>query len=420
MNALNNSQKRDNELMSDGLPVDTTISGSKRRRVGEEDSVVKKPKFRPWKEVYKARFKVGTNWKYGRCSTKIFRGHRNGVMCLQFDGNTLATGSYDSTIKIWDIETGECLRTLRGHTSGIRALQFDDTKLISGSLDKTLRVWNWRTGECISTFQGHTGGVVTVNFEGNILASGSVDCAVKIWNFEDKSTFCLRGHTDWVNAVKVDSASRTVFSASDDFTIRLWDLDTKTTIRVFEGHVGQVQQVCLLPAEYEPEEETDEHDDSRSSISGSTDLGAHHRPDPHTNQPQPSQATDPWGTDWSPSRPPPPRYMLTGALDSTVRLWDVSTGKCLKTFFGHVEGVWALAGDMLRVVSGSEDRTLKVWDARSGKCERTFTGHVGPVTCIGLSDTRICTGSEDCEVRMYSFKNEAERGFTGFSEGGDV
>lgn len=357
------------------------------------------PRFRPWKDVYKDRFKVGTNWKYGRCTTRVFKGHKNGVMCLQFDDNILATGSYDATIKIWDIETGEELRTLRGHTSGIRALQFDDTKLISGSLDRTLRVWNWRTGECMSTYQGHTGGIMALNFDGNLLASGSVDKSVKIWNFEDKSTFCLKGHRDWVNAVRVDAASRTVFSASDDCTVRLWDLDAKACIKVFEGHVGQVQQVLPLPADYEPDLDADgpAPDDASSSASSSSlpptaDLRAAFGPA--------------FTAGCAAKRPLPPRYMLTGALDATVRLWDVATGKCLKTFFGHVEGVWALAGDTLRVVSGAEDRMVKVWDARSGRCERTFTGHAGPVTCIGLSDSKMVTGSEDCEVRLHSFKTD--------------
>ena len=82
---------------------------------------------RPWKDIYKDRFKVGSNWRNGRFSTKLFRGHTNGVMCLQFDSqsNILATGSYDATIKIWDIERCQEIRTLRGHTSGVRALQFD-------------------------------------------------------------------------------------------------------------------------------------------------------------------------------------------------------------------------------------------------------------------------------------------------------
>ena len=376
------------DLLSEG--AHTPSDAAKRQCTQGETTYFDRPKFRPWKDVYKDRFKVGSNWKYGRCKTKVFRGHSNGVMCLQFDDSILATGSYDSTIKIWDINTGECLRTLRGHTSGIRALQFDETKLISGGLDNVIKLWNWHTGECLNTFTGHTGGVIGLHFEGNILASGSVDKLVKIWNFKEQHCFCLRGHKDWVNAVKVDAASRTVFSASDDCTIRLWDLDTKSSIQTFEGHVGQVQQVVPLPAEYEPEDTfLNEQNDAESTSASQTDLDPTSTPSTFEN----------WPTD----RPRPARYVLTGALDDTIRLWDVTTGKCLKTFFGHVEGVWALAADTLRVVSGAQDRMVKVWDARTGKCERTFTGHSGPVTCIGLSDSRMCTGSEDTEVRLYEF-----------------
>ncbi|MCJ1475276.1 hypothetical protein MMC13_003938 [Lambiella insularis] len=377
-----------NSTLRDTRPTKQDIRS---RSMGFEDSYFR-PRFRPWKDVYKDRFKVGSNWKHGRYSIKTFKGHSNGVMCLQFDDHILATGSYDATIKIWDLATGKEIRTLSGHTSGVRCLQFDDSKLISGSIDKSLKVWNWRTGECHSTYTGHTGGVIGLHFDSAILASGSVDKTIRIWNFEDKSTCVLRGHEDWVNAVKVDSASRTVFSASDDCTVRLWNLDTKTTINVFKGHVGQVQQVLPLPAEFDYDETEDEiglddHD---------VDTASNRSFDHGVVTPPPS------------THAAPPRYMLTGALDSTIRLWNVSTGKCLRTYFGHVEGVWALAADTLRVVSGAEDRTVKVWDTRSGRCERTFTGHAGPVTCIGLSDSRMCTGSEDCEVRMYSFKNELE------------
>ena len=68
-------------------------------------------------------------------------------MCLQFNDSILATGSYDTTIKIWDIASGHELRTLRGHRSGLRCLQFDDTKLWSGGLDRTLKMWNYHTGK---------------------------------------------------------------------------------------------------------------------------------------------------------------------------------------------------------------------------------------------------------------------------------
>lgn len=372
----------------------------------EKDDDFFRTRYRPWKEVYKDRFKVGTNWKYGRCSIRSFKGHTNGVMCLQFEDNILATGSYDTTIKIWDTETGEELRTLRGHESGIRCLQFDDTKLISGSMDRTIKVWNWRTGECISTYTGHRGGVIGLHFDASILASASVDKSIKIWNFEDKSTFLLRGHTDWVNSVRVDTPSRTVFSASDDCTVRLWDLDTKSCIRTFQGHVGQVQQVVPLPREFEFEDHDAEcdNDDHLSTTSGDTaprSIQASMGLEPNAAYSQSSV----FGPSFDNGRSAPPRYMVTSALDSTIRLWETTTGRCLRTFFGHLEGVWALGADTLRIVSGAEDRMIKIWDPRTGKCERTFTGHSGPVTCIGLGDSRFATGSEDCEVRMYSFSS---------------
>lgn len=365
-------------------------------------------KFRPWKDVYRDRFKVGFNWKTGRCNIRTFKGHENGVTCLQFDHNILATGSYDTTIKIWNVETGEVLRTLRGHTLGIRTLQFDGSKLISGSFDKTIKIWDWQTGECVSTLRCHTEGVLSVHFDGCTLASGSVDKTVKIFSFDTKQTFTLRGHSDWVNHVRIDSPSRTVFSASDDLTVKMWDLDTKKCIKTFQGHVGQVQQVLLMPPDFEPDEVPGlDNTDATSVHSGRSTTPV---PTPEVNSDTrlaygPSFASDP-------DRPLPPLYMLTGGLDNTVRLWDTATGRCIRSMFGHVEGIWGLVGDTLRVVTGANDSMTKIWEPRSGKCERSFTGHAGPVTCVGLSDSRMASGSEDGEVFLYSFEGEAmeERG----------
>jgi len=218
-----------------------------------EDALEQK---RPWKDVYRDRWQIGVNWKNMRYSLKIFKGHDNGVTCLQiWDDAILATGSYDNTIKIWDLETGEELRTLTGHTRGIRSLQMDDHKLLSASLDGTVKVWNWRTGKCIRTLSSHSEGVISVHFQDEVIASGSIDHSIRVFNFKTGTTFSLNHHDDWVNNVKVDMVSRTLLSASDDCTIVLWDLDTREIIRVFEGHVGHVQQVFGLPRDFEPDEE---------------------------------------------------------------------------------------------------------------------------------------------------------------------
>ena len=139
------SAKDDNMLKGKESTVPTVVKRLPTPSVTDFDDSYFKPRTRPWKDVYKDRFRVGTNWKHGRCSIKIFKGHQNGVMCLQFSesDSILATGSYDATIKIWDMDTAEEIRTLTGHSSGIRALQFDATKLISGSLNGDVRVWNW-------------------------------------------------------------------------------------------------------------------------------------------------------------------------------------------------------------------------------------------------------------------------------------
>ncbi|RMD42778.1 hypothetical protein DV735_g2339, partial [Chaetothyriales sp. CBS 134920] len=358
------------------------------------DQEGKQRRTRPWKDVYKDRFRVGTNWKNGRCSIKVLKGHTNGVMALQILDHVLATGSYDATIKIWDLDTGEEIQTLTGHTMGIRCLQFDEQKLISGSLDKTIKVWNWRTGECKATYHGHSDGIISLHFNGNILASGAADNTVRIWNFSDHSSFCMKGHTDWVNSVRVDTASRTLVTASDDCTVKLWDLDSRRCIRTYEGHVGHVQQVLTLPPEFDAEEDIPPHSPTSDAAPGSPPLPA-----------LAAQSLEPLSDLFpcDPARPRPPKYMLTSSLDATIRLWEVASGRCIRTYFGHVEGVWAIAADTLRIVSGAHDRTVKVWDPRSGKAEKTFAGHTGPVTCVGLSDSRMCSGGEDGDVRLYNF-----------------
>jgi len=322
---------------------------------------------------------------------RTLRGHKDGVMCLQINENLthpsfpiLITGSDDRTIRVWNLETGSQIHCLEGHTRPVRSLQFDEVKLVTGSMDRTIRIWNWRTGSCLRVLEGHTEGVVCVNFDTDVLASGSADNTIKIWDFRNGGMFTLRGHTDWVNCVQLwDSRSGTtgppqtpggahpgaspsstianldwtpvehqsitspnincgkvLFSASDDGTIRLWDLSSQVCVRAFPGHVGQVQTLKLSFMERLPS-------GCKQKASASKNNG-----DLDTPSASPQAAVD----DLLPNRGP---VLISGSLDNTIKMWDINTGKAVRTFFGHIEGVWTVAADKMRLISGSHDRTIK-------------------------------------------------------------
>lgn len=364
---------------------------------------------RPWKDVYSERLTIERNFRRGRCTVRTLKGHTDGVMCLQFSETLshpsfpiLITGSYDRTARIWNLETGMEVACLKGHTRAVRALQFDEAKLITGSMDHTLRVWNWRTGKCIRTLEGHTEGIVCLNYDSNVLASGSVDTTVKVWNFRTGAAFTLRGHSDWVNSVQLwdpdsttssatapsntpmfDSApsstpppttnssshidpGKMLFSASDDGTIRLWDLTLRTCVRQFTGHVGQVQSMKLLVVD-----ESCGDDEAKASNAlpppdhPGYDLASQTLPasleqlgNASTSSLESPRAKGKEVGARAPKRRNP--VLISGSLDNTIKVWDIDTGKAAKTLFGHIEGVWAVASDKLRLVSGSHDRTIKV------------------------------------------------------------
>ncbi|KAF8652707.1 hypothetical protein AX16_004211 [Volvariella volvacea WC 439] len=415
---------------------------------------------RPWKSVYSERMTVERNWRRGRCTVRTLRGHTDGVMCLQYSETlshpafpVLITGSYDRTVRVWNMETGTELHCLKGHTRAVRALQFDECKLITGSMDNTIKVWDWRRGKCIRTLSGHSDGVVCLNFDSNVLASGSADSTVKVWNLRTGGAFTLRGHTDWVNAVQLwdsncsspgngstgsslfdvssprPSSSGTVaatpgcsapqidpgkmlFSASDDGTIRLWDLNLRTCVRQFTGHVGQVQSMKLLLGNCDEIEEeagcsdekeaamqVDEANKGTPPMSTSLLIGeVNQAPSPQTVS---TRQTPPPPAASNSNRKKP--VLISGSLDNTIKVWDIDTGKTLKTLFGHIEGVWAVASDKVRIVSGSHDRTLKVWSREDGKCTSTLVGHQAAVSCLALGEDKIVSGSDDCTIKIWSF-----------------
>ncbi|CAI4389522.1 CNB_1a_G0026770.mRNA.1.CDS.1 [Saccharomyces cerevisiae] len=365
---------------------------------------------RPWKVIYRERFKVESNWRKGHCRIQEFKGHMDGVLTLQFNYRLLFTGSYDSTIGIWDLFTGKLIRRLSGHSDGVKTLYFDDRKLITGSLDKTIRVWNYITGECISTYRGHSDSVLSVDSYQKVIVSGSADKTVKVWHVESRTCYTLRGHTEWVNCVKLHPKSFSCFSCSDDTTIRMWDIRTNSCLKVFRGHVGQVQKIIPLTIKDVENLATDNTSDGSSPQDDPTMTdGADESDTPSNEQETVLDENIPY-----------PTHLLSCGLDNTIKLWDVKTGKCIRTQFGHVEGVWDIAADNFRIISGSHDGSIKVWDLQSGKCMHTFNGRrlqretqhtptqslgdkVAPIACVCIGDSECFSGDEFGCVKMYKF-----------------
>lgn len=424
--ALPSSPSAKREIEEDSIP-DPVLRASKRPRLEALSSFepanpspsdrFQCSKFaltRPWKDVYCERLSIERNWRKGRCSVRTLQGHTDGIMCMQFcetlehpNFPILITGSYDRTVRVWNVETGETIRRMTGHTRAVRALQFDKVKLITGSMDRTLRIWDWRNGNCIRILEGHSDGIVCLNFDEDLLASGSADTTVKVWNFRTGECFTLRGHRDWVNSVvlwnhpesvsipepsapsfspfKIDPG-KLLFSASDDGTIRLWDLSRRTCIRQFLGHVGQIQSICIVTLDADaPETEllapspVEEGGEKKNTLVRvpygdplSTSTLGYERPE-NLRSTSSASATlqsnsslhvakdEDRPCSHSPRRKEGPiPVLVSGSLDNTIKVWDIESGKAMKTLFGHIEGVWAIACDKLRLVSGSHDRTIKV------------------------------------------------------------
>jgi len=233
-------------------------------------------------------------------------------VALSADGQLLASGSEDGTVRLWETSGARLQATLEGHTGGVRgvALSADGRLLASGSFDGTVRLWETAfAGQLLATLEGHTGGVrgVALSADGRLLASSSWDGTVRLW----EASF---GSPD----------------AGDHFAERRTDSEDSP---------------ALPPTEWHP----------LATLQGRARA---------------RNASGVWGVALSPDG----RLLAGGADDGSVWLWETRTGRLLATLQGHTDLVFgvALSADGRMLASGSFDGTVRLWDATSGACLGTL------------------------------------------------
>ena len=327
-------------------------------------------------------------------------GHTDGVWSVSFspDGATLASGSWDETIRLWDVATGDPIAALEGHTDGVWSVSFspDGATLASGSADGTIRLWDVATGDPIATLEGHTDWVLSVSFspDGATLASGSEDDTVRLWDVATHTTIVtleVEGHTDGVWSVSFSPDGATLASGSGDSTVKLWDVATGDPIATLEGHTSSVWSVSFSP-------------DGATLVSGSAD-GTVRLWDVATGDPIAALEEHTDGV-YSVSFSPDGATLASGSWDDTIRLWDVATGDPIATLEGHTDGVRSVSfsPDGATLASGSEDDTIRLWDVATGEPIATLEGHTyyGVLSVSFSPDgATLASGSRDGTIRLW-------------------
>jgi WD40 repeat protein len=340
---------------------------------------------------------------------RTFVGHSQPVKAVAFspDGNYLASGSDDATLKLWDVTTGKAVRSFTGHSYGVTAVAFshDGRYLLSGAdaFEPTkgagavgqVKMWEVSSGRAVRTFSGHSGRVNTVAFspDGRLALSGGDDRRVKLWDLAaGQEVRSFLHHDGPVEAVAFSPDGRLALSGGKDKTMRLWEVATARELRSF-AHPNGVTSVAFRP-------------DGNFAISGISYDSV--------------LARDGSGS--------------SSSLEK-IRLWDLTTGAEVRTFVEPGQPLpealinVRLLDKATRVVLSPDGRfalsnlarEMLLWDVTTGKPVRTFVGRSSRVACVELSpDGRLGVSVSGNTLHLWDVASGKELRSFGSSEWGNA
>lgn len=322
--------------------------------------------------------------------TNRLKGHTGVVDGIAFSPDGATIVSVAESTKLWNSENRQEVVCV-GHSSHVQSLGFsaDGEWIASGSNDGSIRRWRVDVGEEILSIQGG-GAFVAVSRLGDKIASGNIDGSISVFRPSDGQEVCrLEGHEKPVNSLAFNAEGTLLLSGSSDKTLRLWDIASGDNLLVFRGHESTVSSAAF-------------HDESRSAVSGSHDGTI--RVWNLTSGLETLRMEGHQGPVNSVYISPDGKSLVSaGHQDCTIRLWGLENGNLLRTF-QEQSSVFSVAfsPNGSRIASGHGDDSIRIWDLVSGKPVLSLHGHQDWVSSVAFSKNGdLASASWDKTIRIW-------------------